>query len=35
LIGLSSLSECTGEDVTLMGQVTHSIVAGLLKNTQI
>jgi len=31
LVGLSSLSECTGENVALRGQVRHSIVAGSLK----
>jgi len=33
LIGASSMADCTGEDVALLGQVRHSIVAGLLKNT--
>lgn len=32
LIGLSSLSECTGENVPLLGQVKHSIVSGQLKS---
>ncbi len=31
LMGLSSLIECTGENVPLLGKVRHSIVAGLLK----
>jgi len=33
LMGASSLIDCTGEDVALLGQVRHSIVAGVLKNT--
>jgi len=32
LVGLSSLSDCSGENVALLGQVKHSIVAGLLKS---
>jgi len=33
LLGLDSLTECTGDDMALLGAVRHSIVAGLLKST--